>query len=510
MTIRKSLIVVTTAAVLMCHGVVAVGATHASAGSGIAFPTPGISYSVAPSSGGAMWLSVGSLRKVTGDGSVSVAATPSGVITTVAATSSSDPWFFIAGGKVGTLNGSGTVSEYTMGYVASQVFALTIGRDGRPWFADARGKLGTVTSAGQVSLVGADVTGANVQFIAAGPNDSAPLWATDIGNDAILKYQMDNSAPVKFDLTAGDDPNGIATGADGNVWFTAFAGNYIGKITTSGTVTRYPLPNAGSSPDQIALGPDGAMWFTERFGDRIGRISTDGTITEYSVPSGTSGPSGIAADQYGNMWVSFALSNFVAKISTGVAPTTAGPTLAGTGEYGLSLVCGGDTWAVTPSTKSTSWYIDGALISGSIGTGYTPSADQVGKAISCKVTAQLPHMITDLVASSDPVTVVKPGESPVSALVVTLQPGPIKGIAGKTVSVKFNASIAADVTMNVVTKSRLKITKTISANKGTNKVSIKLKGKKKALSPGTYRIDVVSVSGKTLDSVKLKVKKAKN
>lgn len=483
-------------------------------GAGTAYPTPasgGMSYAISPATGGSMWFTNGSLNKVTGDGAITTVSGVSGTVSYFTSTSSSNPWFAISGlgGPVGTVDSNGTVTEYATGLSLAQVISLTIGRDSRPWFVDQSGRLGTVTAAGAVNMVGSAVTSANIGVITTGPTDAAPLWATDFGNDAILKYQTDGSVPTKYDLTSGDDPNGIAVGADGNLWFTAYAGNYIGKITTSGAITRYPVPTAASTPDLIALGPDGAMWFTERAADKIGRISTDGTITEYAVPAGTSQPVSIAADQLGNMWVSFAGAKFVAKIATGVTPTSAGPTLAGTGEYGLSLVCGGDTWSVTPISKSTSWYADGALIAGSSGTAYAPSADQVGKAITCKVTAQLPYMRTDLVATSNPITVVKPGDSPVSTLVVTLQPGPIKGVSGKSVNVKFNASMAAAVTMNVMAKSKVRISSNISAVQGTNKATIKLKVKKKALKPGTYSLTVVSGAGKTLDTVKLKVAKAK-
>jgi virginiamycin B lyase len=66
----------------------------------------------------------------------------------------------------------------------------------------------------------------------------------------------------------------IAAGSDGNLWFTEFDANRIGRITTAGVVTEFPLPNPGSGPSGIIPGPDGALWFTELLGNRIGRITT--------------------------------------------------------------------------------------------------------------------------------------------------------------------------------------------------------------------------------------------
>ena len=46
---------------------------------------------------------------------------------------------------------------------------------------------------------------------------------------------------------------------------------------------EFPIPTINSSPYDITAGPDGALWFTEP-GVKIGRITTAGVITEYPVP----------------------------------------------------------------------------------------------------------------------------------------------------------------------------------------------------------------------------------
>jgi len=80
---------------------------------------------------------------------------------------------------------------------------------------------------------------------------------------------------TEFPVRTDAGPAGITAGPDGNVWFTEYRipGNKIGRITTSGTITEFPLPTPGSKPQGIALGPDGAIWFTEQGVDRIGRLS---------------------------------------------------------------------------------------------------------------------------------------------------------------------------------------------------------------------------------------------
>ncbi len=94
-------------------------------------------------------------------------------------------------------------------------------------------------------------------------------------------------------------PHGIATGPDGALWFTEMHGGRIGRITTEGEVSAYPLPTADARPAIIAAGPDGALWFAEHRGNNIGRILTDGSIDEYPLPTPEAGPFGITAGSDG-------------------------------------------------------------------------------------------------------------------------------------------------------------------------------------------------------------------
>ena len=74
--------------------------------------------------------------------------------------------------------------------------------------------------------------------------------------------------------TASSRPTGITAGPDGNLWFTEFNGNKIGRITPAGVITEFPIPSAGGTPFGITAGPDGNLWFTEYFGNKIGQVIT--------------------------------------------------------------------------------------------------------------------------------------------------------------------------------------------------------------------------------------------
>ena len=74
-------------------------------------------------------------------------------------------------------------------------------------------------------------------------------------------------------LTSNSNLEFLVSGADGNLWFTEYDGNKIGRITPDGKITEYAIPTYQGLPDSIAAGPDNNIWFTEDRG-KIGRIGT--------------------------------------------------------------------------------------------------------------------------------------------------------------------------------------------------------------------------------------------
>jgi streptogramin lyase len=55
------------------------------------------------------------------------------------------------------------------------------------------------------------------------------------------------------------------------------------------TVQTFPVPSPASDLQQIVAGPDGALWFTEKGANNVGRITTAGQITEFPIPNNASG-----------------------------------------------------------------------------------------------------------------------------------------------------------------------------------------------------------------------------
>jgi virginiamycin B lyase len=75
------------------------------------------------------------------------------------------------------------------------------------------------------------------------------------------------------------------------LWFAEQAGDAIGRITTTGVVTEFTagITRPGAAPFGIATGPDGNLWFTEITGNRIGSI-TSGSPNDFIFVDGFDGP----------------------------------------------------------------------------------------------------------------------------------------------------------------------------------------------------------------------------
>src|SRR5438270_524401 len=106
------------------------------------------------------------------------------------------------------------------------------------------------------------------------------LRAHAIGSLATARQAIGDITEFSIPI-AKSQPVGIASGPDGNLWFTEISASNIGRITPTGSITEFPL-KVDSAPGAITSGPDGNLWFTEGVG-LIGRISPSGSVTEFSI-----------------------------------------------------------------------------------------------------------------------------------------------------------------------------------------------------------------------------------
>ena len=134
--------------------------------------------------------------------------------------------------------------------------------------------------------------------VAFGPAESA--WFTDgtgaidqvTGAGEIIEH---SSEPEALDpVRAIPEPEGIAAGLDGSIWWTDPNNGRIGRMTPGGAVQLFPVPShelppprTGNRPwpTNIVAGPDGKMYFTDPGDFAIGIVTMSGEITEYRIPS---------------------------------------------------------------------------------------------------------------------------------------------------------------------------------------------------------------------------------
>ena len=193
---------------------------------------------------------------------------------------------------IGRIATDGTVTSFTIDQ-GGIPFAIAAGSDGALWF------LGSaccgVHYAGLFHLttdgIGKSVTSSSLSLdgITAGPDGA--LWLG--GEEAITRVSISGNVRT-FN---GQSGTGIATGPDGAIWFgqgidLTNPTGAIGRITTTGTTTSFPLPaptapvNTSANPVMgIIAGPDAAMWFTLA---PVSGESTVGSIGRVTTPANTS------------------------------------------------------------------------------------------------------------------------------------------------------------------------------------------------------------------------------
>lgn len=124
-----------------------------------------------------------------------------------------------------------------------------------------------------------------------------------------------------YQVTSSSDPQvaGMTAGPDGNVWFTEYGAQAIGKITPTGSIASYPVVSYDKlgykehdPPTQIVAGSDGNLWFvTSDYYEAGGcscifSITPAGKVSWYRIPEnyGCGGwePLAITAGPDGNIW----------------------------------------------------------------------------------------------------------------------------------------------------------------------------------------------------------------
>ena len=214
----------------------------------------------------------------------------------------------LAGAGAGTsLAHEPTVTEYSDGLSWNPgPWDIADGPNSSLWFTEnSLSEVGSIAAGGGLidELSGLSLWG-DVRGITKGPDGN--LWVTEANSPG--KIARVSFAGTVTEWQAHPDPSfpvDITAGPDGNLWFVSQSPEYVGRITTTGTITHFTTGiTPGSDLSSITTGPDGALWFTGKADPgRIGRITTDGVVTEFTAGlTPNLAPSDITAGPDGKLW----------------------------------------------------------------------------------------------------------------------------------------------------------------------------------------------------------------
>jgi hypothetical protein len=166
----------------------------------------------------------------------------------------------------------------------------------------------------------------------------------------------------------GSGPCWITSGPDGNLWFTYYNSQYIGKINpTTLATSAYPVPTYEGYA--ITSGPDGNIWFSE-LGALVGRVDpASGTITEFAVPA----VYGLVTGPDGNLWFTDGNIGAVTLVPTTpqLVVTQQPPSVTAGSGFGLTVQAEDSSGNLVSSFNGTvtvalAWNPGGATLGGTL------------------------------------------------------------------------------------------------------------------------------------------------
>lgn len=283
-------------------------------------------------------------------------ALPAGIASGIVAAPGGGLWFTEPGvNQIGMVTTNGTPREFAIPTASSGPQGITLGPDGNLWF--------TETNANQIGRIApAETKTLTVMTVPSGATVTtpAPGGTTYHSGDTIpAGTVLPVGTITEFTIgTANSRPSGIATGSDGNLWFTEAATGKIGLMSPStGFVNDFALKTPGGQPNGITSGPDGNLWFTLPAINKVGSISPTTLVdNEYSIntaamPQGSL-PEAIASGPDGRLWFTEAGSALVGAISPSTFDVTQYPVPSPGGiTQGITAGSDGNLWFSEPGTS---------------------------------------------------------------------------------------------------------------------------------------------------------------
>jgi len=295
-------------------------------------------------------------------------------------------WFTeYLGQNIGAITPGGVISEYHLPAGIEPVNITPIAADGQ------HGALMFFTALGDQGTIGVDGSAPNSWSTLGGGEigTATGLDGTTVWTAEASRYDLDTPGRIVkdtgygpleyFDISTPDgveaSPTAVAVAPDGTIWFTDIhdtSEGYIGKLTTDGIITEYPIGLGHANVVElfsglsyaIATGPDGNMWFTLPFSRSIGRITPAGVITLFDT--GAIRPFGITTGVDGNLWFTTSPCDFFGVPCSDTQSFYAGSKAAKLGRitptgditsYPLPTPTGGG-WGISTGADGNLWFTE--------------------------------------------------------------------------------------------------------------------------------------------------------
>jgi streptogramin lyase len=347
------------------------------------FPLPPLSFggtyinAITGGPDGNLWFTdpaAGKVGRITPAGQVTEFTPPPG-LAGAAITAGHDGNLWFAAGSfslaITRITPAGQFATFNLGENLGSVGGLTAGPDGNVWFTEnvypfTVEKVGFITPAGQITKFSISVppgVRGSIGAITTGPDGN--LWFTHDGTLATI-----TPTGALEDHVADNVGSALTTGPDGNLWAsgarfnpqTGLAGDFIQRISVTGSVTTFSVGTFNPYPSNITTGPDGNLWFTEPYVNQMGRITPAGQMTLFTVPTPNSMPTGIAAGSNGNVFFTEAASRHIGEIvAIGKPPAPAAATATRLA-IDVSAPAVGQTVHLTATVTSAAGTPTGAVI----------------------------------------------------------------------------------------------------------------------------------------------------
>ena len=215
-----------------------------------------------------------------------------------------------------------------------------------------------------------------VQFGIAGKPTSLAIentgrvWVTlpDINAIGVISVTEATSQTVTayithtISLAPGSQPYDLAFHA-GEVWFTAYGGNSIGRLDPlTDSIQNYPIPETDSGPTGIAIAADGMVWFAQRTANRISQLDpVAGTFQSYLYTRPDAGLDEVVTVQPDSIWFTAPNVNRIVNFDPTKNLFNSIPTLPYTRPVGLAVEPGDEPWVSVTGGNAVGRYAPGTL-----------------------------------------------------------------------------------------------------------------------------------------------------